>query len=414
MEKPQANTLDILVIWRSLPTSFDSTNIRIFHLLKRSSKYGHRITLLAYDKGDVTGNYRDELEKYCDGIEVVNMPKNGIMHTLKEVLLSPGLMRHRVIPCRSYSRKMQKKAADLILQKRFDIIYCDRPMIPYVMSMHLPVDLLKVMDTVDPVLYSRYQAYLTETEILKKIWWLLNYYQLKIFEIPQYKKFDACVTVSPFHKEFLEQYVSKSVFVVPYGVDLEYFKEVDSEGNIPILIFTGAMSYKHNVEAVCHFFNKIFPLVRSRIPDARLYIVGKEPSKEVLELASDKSVTVTGFVEDVRPYFAQASVAIVPMVTDDGGFKTKILEAMAMGKPVVSTSIGAKGIDVTPGRDIVIADRPEEFAYRVLELLNDKQLCQKIGSSARKLVEWKYSWETMTEKLISVFEKIWTEHKDKR
>lgn len=414
MQKPQANTLDILVIWRSLPTSFDSTNIRIFHLLKRSKKYGHKITLLAYDKEDVTGNSMDELKKYCDGIEVVNMPKNAIMHTLKEVLLSPGLIRHRVIPCRSYSRKMQKKATGLILQKRFDIIYCDRPMIPYAMNIDAPIDSLKVMDTVDPVLYSRYQAYSTETQLFKKMWWLLNYYQLRIFEIPQYKKFDACVTVSTFHKEFLEQYVPKNVFVVPYGVDLEYFKEEDSDANIPILIFTGAMNYKHNVEAVCHFFNKIFPLVRSKIPDVKLYIVGKEPSKEVLELASDKSVTVTGFVEDVRPYFAQASAAIVPMVTDDGGFKTKILEAMAMGKPIVSTSIGAKGIDVTPGRDIVIADTPEEFADRVLELLNDKKLCQRISSSARKLVEQKYSWETMTEELIRVFENISTEHKDKR
>ena len=128
------------------------------------------------------------------------------------------------------------------------------------------------------------------------MWWLLSYYQHKVFEVPKYGKFDACITVSPVHKELLGPYLPGDVFVVPYGVDLEYFKEVAAEGESPILIFTGAMSYVHNVRAACYFYSEIFPLIRRRIPDARLYIVGKKPAKEVAELASDHLVTVTGFL----------------------------------------------------------------------------------------------------------------------
>ena len=409
MRKAQSTRLDVLVVWRGVPTSFDSTSIRVFHLLKRSAQYAHSITLLAYDEGDPTGRRREELREYCDGIETVKMPKNAVTHTLREVFLSPQLVTRGTIPCYAYSRRMQRKVQDLMSQRRFDVIYCDRPMLPYVSCTDRP----RILDLVDPVLYSRYQAYLAESRASRKLWWLASYCQHRLLEVPKYRGFDACVTVSPLHREMLEPYLPAKAFVVPYGVDLDYFRQTTSDPVAPVLIFTGAMNYVHNVKAACHFCDKILPLIRNRIPDTRLLLVGKAPSTEVEQLASGESVTVTGFVEDVRPYFANASVAIVPMVTDDGGFKTKILEAMAMGLPVVSTSLGAKGIGVTPGTNIVIADEPAEFADRVVELLNDHESRRRIGSSGRELVEQDYSWETMTARLVEVLEDVGAEREGK-
>ena len=133
--------------------------------------------------------------------------------------------------------------------------------------------------------------------------------------------------------------------------------------------------------------------------------VGSNPSTEILRLRS-RDIIITGFVEDIRPYIAKASVVIVPIVTDDGGFKIKVLEAMAMGKPIVSTSFGAKGLNVTPEENIIIADDPEEFARRVIELLNDEELREKIGANARKLMEEEYTWGKMTDMLNDVFQRV--------
>ncbi len=402
MRKPPTHKLDILIACHAIPTPYNPATTRMFYLLKYAMRYGHSITLVAHDETEINGKCRDELEKYCNMIEITNKPRNVYVHTLKDALLSPELIRSRTIPAFFYSRKMQKRIRELLLQKKFDVVYCTRQMISYVLNTNVP----KVLDLVDPVLYSRFQVYLKETRIPQKILSLLHYYREKITQVPKYKEFDACITVSSFHKELLKPYLPKSVSVIPYGVDLDYFKKITSDEDTPSLVFIGWMSYFHNVKAICYFCNEIYPLIREIIPATRLYIVGREPSKEVAKLGADKSVTVTGFVEDIRPYLSKASVVVVPMVTDDGGIKTKILEAMAMSKPVVVTSIGARGIDVTPGRDIVVADEPKEFADRVVELLNDKPLRRKIGLNARKFMEEEHSCETATDRLIKVFEEV--------
>lgn len=403
--------LNILILWRGIPNPYDASTSRIFYSLKHIMKYGHNIAWASYNRGGTENKFIDELKKYCNKIEIIDIPENKmgykILHTFKDMLISPELVRNCFLPTNFYSRKMRNIIRNLLLGKKFDIIYCDRPMLPYVWETNLP----KVLDIVDPVLYSRYQVYLKETRIFKKILWFLSYHHHKLFEVNKYKRFDSCIVVSSIHKELLKQYLPKNVCIIPYGVDLDYFNEVAAEEDTPSLVFVGWMSYFHNVAAICYFYNQIYPLIRERIRDIKLYIVGREPSKEVMKMAADKSVTVTGFVEDVRPYVSKASIAIVPIVTDDGGFKNKILEAMAMGKAVVTTTIGAKGIEVTPEQDILIADSPEEFASKVVELLNNKSLRREIGANARKHMEEAYCWEIMTDRLITVFKKVLDERK---
>ena len=234
-----------------------------------------------------------------------------------------------------------------------------------------------------------------------------GYYRVKYFEIPNYRKFDACVTVSPFHKRLIESYHAKNVFAIPYGVDLEFFKPKDDTVEYKhTLIFTGAMNYVHNVKAVQWFYHNTFPLILNKIPDTRLLIVGKNPPKGIMDLSENSNVTVTGYVDDVRPYFEQAAIDIVPIVTDDGGFKTKILEAMAMGKPVVSTSIGAQGINVIDGNNIILADGASSFAERVCDLLSDDNYRKTIGRNGRKLVETDYSWKDMSYMLVNTLQKF--------
>jgi polysaccharide biosynthesis protein PslH len=400
--------LHVLVLWRSLPTYYDATSSRIFNFLKYSRKYGYEVSLICYGDGRGVYNQIEQIKMFCKNIIIVQKPKKSILHMLREIALSPQLIRELVVPTHLYSRQMQKEVDLALSHENFDVLYCDRPMIPYVINVRNH----KILDVVDPVLYSRHQLFIKERNPLKKIMWLTSYLQLKVLEIPTYKNFDACVTVSDFHKLHLKSYHAANVSVIPYGIDLEHFRTTEEVAvKNSALIFTGAMNYIHNVKAVLWFYEKVFPLVKKRIPTVRLLIVGKQPTQQVLELAKDGSVSVTGYVEDVRPYFERASVGIVPMVTDDGGFKTKILEAMAMCKPIVSTSMGLKGIDAIPGKEIIIADGPMEFAESVVGLLNDEGLRLAVASNARKMVETKYSWETMTDSLAQVIENVAVQHK---
>jgi polysaccharide biosynthesis protein PslH len=124
--------------------------------------------------------------------------------------------------------------------------------------------------------------------------------------------------------------------------------------------------------------------------------------KDIQSLSSDKSIIVTGYVQDVRPYIARASVVLAPFISGTTGVKNKVLEAMAMGKPIVSTSMGVLGISLASSEDIIIANEPDEFGRCVVKLLYDKQLRQKMGYNARSLVEGKYSWQTMAELLDKI------------
>ena len=198
---------------------------------------------------------------------------------------------------------------------------------------------------------------------------------------------------------------SKSV-VVPNGVDTEYFSPGRMSEDPTRIVFTGAMNYYPNVEAATYFATAIQPLLHRMAggKDApKAYFVGARPTQAVQALHDGRFITVTGRVDDVRPYVWPAAVFVVPILTG-GGTRLKILEAFAMGKAVVSTSKGAEGIEAEHGRHLLIADEPEEFATAVYRLLSDPELRERLGREARRLVETKYSWDAIGRTVQSVYE----------
>jgi len=166
------------------------------------------------------------------------------------------------------------------------------------------------------------------------------------------------------------------------------------------------MDWLPNEDAMFYFANEIFPLIRQRVPDATLCIVGRKPSRRLQDLAARiPNIQMTGWVEDVRPYLAERAVSVVPLRIG-GGTRLKIFEAMSMGKAVVSTSIGAEGLPVKNGEHLLLADDPASFAESTLRLLgNDSQRTQ-IGAAARHLVEENYSWVTVSEGFAEVVENV--------
>jgi glycosyltransferase involved in cell wall biosynthesis len=217
------------------------------------------------------------------------------------------------------------------------------------------------------------------------------------------------VAVSEADKAALQRLVpGLNVTVVPNAVDVEYYTSADIRPS-PLpprsLIFTGKMDFRPNVDAVLWFCQEVLPLVRREMTDVSFYIVGQSPHRRVLRLADDPAVTVTGYVDDVRPYITGASVYVVPLRIG-GGTRLKVLEAMAMSKPIVSTSLGCEGFEgLAPGRELSVADTPEEFAQQVIELLYDAPRRERLGQAAHRFVEERYDWRLIVPKLERAYER---------
>jgi glycosyltransferase involved in cell wall biosynthesis len=212
-------------------------------------------------------------------------------------------------------------------------------------------------------------------------------------------KMDIILATSEEDKKILETF-NKNVFVVPNGTDVlqDY---IEDKGN-KIITYIGLMSYRANVDAMLFFSQDIWPLIKNEEPAAKLLIVGKNPTEEIKALAKG-DVFVTGEVENVMQYLRDTSVFIAP-IRIGSGTRIKILEAMACGKPVVSTRLGCAGLEVQDGNDIFISDGPKQFAQRVLDLMGNKEERIRIGQNALNLVKDRYTWDQIGNKLEKVYQ----------
>lgn len=211
------------------------------------------------------------------------------------------------------------------------------------------------------------------------------------------------IAVSPDDREaFRREYGVEDVEAVPTGVDVAFYAGDEALPAEPELVFVGSMDWMPNEEGAGFLIERVLPLVRRSVPKARLTIVGKSPSVRLRKMAAAAGgVAVTGRVDDVRPYVRRARAVVVPLMVG-GGTRIKIFEALAAGRPVVSTTIGAEGLPVTHGRDILIADSAPDFAEAVVEVLTDDELARHLGEAGRALVEEAFDWP----RVAAAFERL--------
>ena len=395
--------MKILIICHGLPSPSDATSLRVLESLKYlSEKYKHDIMLLAFKQSRES----PDLSKYCqvETIDRLTM-KDKIWATVN--MFSPKNIFSATPNLFNYSPKMQKQVTKLLAKHKFDVIAIDHfSMLYYTLELGVPQVLLEIMPA-----SKIYQTYIHLERILRnKMLFLLQYYALKKFE-KKWNRLNIAIAVSESQKKSILAYMPDiNIVVIPHGIDTNYFRTVDMEHDFPTLLISGGMRRLLNVRDVLWFYNEIYPLIKEKMPQVKLYIVGRAPAKEILRLSVDKSVVVTGYVKDLRPYFSHAWVVVAPLL-NIFGVKIRVLQAMAMGKPVVSTSMVTSGIDVSAGENIILADDPREFAERVIELLNNEELRNRIGANARKLMEEEYSWERLTDELNKVLEKAKTNYR---
>ena len=397
--------MKILTLWHDLPSPYTGSSLPAFNLLKCLSQK-HDITLLCFKYLTEESRYIYDLKQYCEVVEPENItaPKSLLERIRQHPAdsLSPKTLfsaNFRFVNF-YYSSRMQIRINNLLSTRKFDLIYSSHLMTWYV----LDVDLPKVVHEFDCVTEQSRQKYLITKNLAAKFRWWLNYLVMKRAEGNIFNNFDACIVVSPYEQKTLKSLFPKvNALVVPNGVDSEFFRPRNEQEEYPSLIFVGDMSYYPNIDAMLFFSSQIYPKIKKNLPETKLYIVGRNPTNEIQRLSSDKSIIVTGYVEDVRPYLARASIVLAPFISGTPGIKNKVLEAMAMAKPVVSTPIGVRGITMASSDYVIVANDPDEFAGHVIKLLCDEQLRQRIGHNAREFVESIYSWETMAEQLDRVF-----------
>jgi len=248
-----------------------------------------------------------------------------------------------------------------------------------------------------------YKMYKKSENITSKTYWYLNYLKIKHYE-KTYNAFDYCIVVNNKDKLLLSENIHIPIEVIANGVDTQYFSNSSIEEDTK-LVFLGDMSTPPNNDAVRYFIDNIYPEVLKE-KSVKLYIVGRNPSNYIQSL-SDENIVVTGSVEDVRTYLTRGSIFITPMISGTG-IKNKILEAMSMELPVVSTSIGISGIESENNIHFLLADNPDDFKKCIIRLIDDKSLRNKIGNNARLFVDKNYSWEKSMQKFDEIISKLFT------
>jgi glycosyltransferase involved in cell wall biosynthesis len=189
--------------------------------------------------------------------------------------------------------------------------------------------------------------------------------------------------------------------VIPNGVDTEHYTPNDRKPEFGILVYNGALTYSANLGAVRYFCESIQPLLLERIPEARMLVTGRTTGVDLTGIEGCPGIELTGYVDDIRTVLNRSSICIVPL-RQGGGSRLKILEAMAAGIPVVSTSVGAEGLNCVPGKHLLIADEPDSFVSAIESILTDAELAERLSSEARLLVENQYSWKTIGQRLVGL------------
>lgn len=300
----------------------------------------------------------------------------------------------------TYSTEMDMLIREVIAMHQYDAVVVSQ----LAMAAYWPAwgDLPTVLDEVE-LGSSREQSRLASTP-MARVRRTLMWAKLQSYVRGLLPHFDAVTVVSQRERDLLRQVAPdySAVSLVPNGIDSAACASVRAGHDPDTLIFTGAFTYDVNHEAMVWFLDEVYPIIRQNVPQLRLTITGDHAGKP---LPSADGVTLTGFVDDVRPLIAGAGAAVVP-IRQGGGTRLKILEAMAVGTPVVATSKGAEGLDVTDGENILLADTPQDFAEAILRLRQDAALCQNLVNNACLLIRRQYDWVVILPDFIELVERV--------
>ncbi|QCJ45903.1 glycosyltransferase [Haloprofundus sp. MHR1] len=377
----------ILVLCSRLPYPLTGgAKIRMFYTA-RELALEHDVELLVVDEAPVDDKAISELESVFADVNVFSHPSSRFyLNTV------PGLFSRRPLQAHYFHFGAVNTWLDEH-EHRFDLLYCNHVRTTeYVRGRSTP----KVVDLVDAI-SRNYREASRDASGLWRFIYPLEYRRLRRYERRVVRAFDRAFIITTADRAFITDggsYPSPSV--LPNGVKPELLEREPAAHRVvesaPTIVFLGKMDYFPNENAAEYFASEVFPQVRETYPAAEFFVVGSSPSDKVAVLDDIPGVTVTGFVEDPREYLNRADVVVAPM-RHGAGLQNKVLEAMALGRPIVVTSLAREGINADDGRHLVVADDPQSFAAEATALLSNVERRRQIGRAARDLVASQYTWE---------------------
>jgi glycosyltransferase involved in cell wall biosynthesis len=372
--------------------------IRSYNILRHLARE-HEVTLISYYGGALDPHYEAAIAQHLPGTQTIYTaaPESTWAQSLDYLLRIPSSAPYAV---RKFTHpEVRREVARRLKDRNLDVAVCDFLSASLNFPENSSVPVVLFQHNVETMLWRRMAS--TEKSSLRKLSYNLEAWKMADYETRTLRRFQHVIAVSDHDRNAMLSLSSGCpITVVPTGVDTEQYRVVPSApGNPPLIVFTGSMDWEPNVDAVEYFCQEIWPEIVSAFPDTRFQIVGRSPHARVQRLAS-ASVEVTGTVPSVADYLRSATVVIVPLRIG-GGTRLKIFEAMAMGKALVSTTIGAEGLDVTSGRNVLIADDAQSFATSILKLLRDPQLRKAYEGEAAALAA-RYDWSQIARRFAEV------------
>jgi sugar transferase (PEP-CTERM/EpsH1 system associated) len=374
---------------------------RPYNFIRRLSQR-HQVSVLCLATNESDYRFVSDLQPYCQSLEIVRLSRRTSIRNCVNALFSATSLRCAYF----YSQSLRDRVKAIVGSGEVDLVHAE-----HLKSMPMVEDAIgsvpAVLDAVDSIsMFEQRRRSLARNPLAKVFSWI-EWKRMIGEEARAAKLFDRIVISSPVDKEhfFAPADTRKKIHVVPNAVDLRHFsfRQFDTENNL--IVFCGKLDYYPNADAVLFFSRAVWPLLRARRPALRFEIVGSRPPRSVLQLSGRENIHVVPSVSDVRPHLGRAALAICP-IRLRAGTQFKVLEAMALGVPVVASRICCPGFAVEPGKHLLVADTPEEFVSTIELLLDNQALREKLIRAGRSFVETHHDWNHAVETLSRIYEEV--------
>jgi sugar transferase (PEP-CTERM/EpsH1 system associated) len=381
--------MKVLIVTARFPQALGKgDSLTVYHLIKFLAPR-HDIYLACFYSSDRQLEGLPELEEMCREVRCVKIRKLICILNMSVNLI----FGHEPMQNAYYrSKEMSRVVDEMLTTHKPDLAYGQLFRIAPYLAQKREVKTVLAMQISYTLHYGRLLGKVKNP--VQRIFYNLEYERVRRYEPRITREFDSCLLISKHDKESLDGHKAiENVYYSPHGIDVAYFTPSPDCSREDIILFCGIMEFMTNVDAITFFHSEVYPLIKKKLPHVRLCVAGRNPTRTVMKLAEkDPSVIVTGFVEDLRPLYEKAKVGIDPLRIG-AGLQNKLLVGMCMGQPMVSTTIANEGIAGVPGKHLLIADKPEDFAEAVIELFENPAKAEDIAREARKYVEEKWTWE---------------------
>ena len=396
--------MNILFLSRWFPFPPDNgSKLRAFNLIKILSRE-HTVDLLSFTSEPISEERTSGLKLYCQ--EIVTVLFRDYNPRSTRSLLGFFSTRPRYI-VDTFRKGFQESVYLAFKKTKYDLVVASQvDMMPYTLCI---ADTKVLIDEIELTVHNEERS--NQTKIWQKIRAYLTRWKHSRYVTGILERVDGFSVVSDPEMGLITKINKPGCrgLVMPNGIDMDFYKGGWGNPEPDTLIYAGALTYHANLDAMQYFISQIFPLIKDKRPLAKLYITGKMNDQIRARLPVDSNVEFTGYLEDVRPRIGSTWISVIPLRIG-GGTRLKVLESLALGTPVVSTSKGAEGLELKPGRDIIIKDVPEEFAFEVVNILENIELRTRLGIAGKQTVGSLYNWKLIGDRFLkfideSVFEK---------